>query len=118
VQRLDDRYHAADHSVPKALPSFFVHERQSTNTRPWDRVPSRDRADDAETWVPDLERFRRGLRHQSVKYLRHHVDLYLVAWDEATAQDDNHAIVRARAEWNAVWDEIERRNAIPSEAAS
>ena len=82
------------------------------------RSLSQDRADGAETRVADLESFRRGLRHLREKYLRDHVDLYLVAWDEAREQGDHDAIVRARAEWNADWDEIERRNAIPSEAAS
>ncbi len=78
----------------------------------------RDRADGTETRVPDLETFRHALRHLTVKYLRGRVDRCLVAWDEAAAQGDSNAIEGARAEWNAIWEEIDRRKAIASKVAS
>ena len=65
-----------------------------------------------------LAGFRRALHGLSTKYLRDHVDEYLVAWDQARERGDNGAIVRAEAEWNAVWDEIDWRDAIASEVAS
>jgi hypothetical protein len=62
--------------------------------------------------------FRRALSGLSTKWLRDYVDEYLVAWDQARERGDEDAICRAEAEWNAVWDEIDRRNAMAREAAS
>jgi hypothetical protein len=118
VQDLDDRYHAADHSVLEALPSPLGQEKLITSTPPCDRTPSRDPADGAETRVADLESFRRSLRPLSSKYLRDGVDVYLEAWDEARGRGDHDAIVRAEAEWNAAWDEIDWHDAMAREAAS
>jgi hypothetical protein len=61
---------------------------------------------------------RRALSSLSTKWLRDHVDEYLVAWEQARERGDDDAIVRAEAEWNAVWDEIDWRDAMASEVAS
>jgi hypothetical protein len=60
---------------------------------------------------------RRALHGLSTKYLRDHVDEYLVAWDQARERGDEDLIARTQAEWNAVWDEIDWRDAKESEVA-
>jgi hypothetical protein len=62
--------------------------------------------------------FRRALSGLSTKWLRDHVDVYLVAWDQARERGDEALIARTQAEWNAVWDEIDWRDAMASEVAS
>ena len=62
--------------------------------------------------------FRRALHGLSTKYPRDHVDEYLVAGDQARERGDDDAIVRAEAEWKAVWDEIDWHDATAREAAS
>ena len=62
--------------------------------------------------------FHRALRGLSTKWLRDHVDEYLVAWDQARERGDEALIARTQAEWKAVWDETDWRDAMASEVAS
>jgi hypothetical protein len=70
--------------------------------------------------VPELQLlgFRRALRGLSTKYLRNHVDWYLVACEEALERGDEDLFARTLAEYIAVWDEIDWRDAMESEVAS
>ena len=81
------------------------------------RALARDLTDPAKALIVPIDEVRAALRFVSLKDLRDHVDLYLVAEEEASARGDHVTAAHAGAVGTAFWNEIERREAI-HEAAS
>lgn len=81
------------------------------------RLLARDLTNPASALVAPIDDVRMALRHLTLKDLRDHVDLYLVAEEEASARGDHDTAAQAGAVCTAFWNEIERREAIHERAS-